>query len=60
MFVELDYVLERDTADRAAVASLGAGDAGEVVAARDEGGVALSSVADFAGLVASGGCGARG
>ena len=54
MLVELDNVLERETADRAALTSLGTGDASEVVAAGDEGSVALSSVADFAGLV---GCG---
>ena len=54
LLVELDNVLERETADRAALTSLGTGDASEVVAAGDEGRVALSSVADFAGFV---GCG---
>lgn len=54
MLVELDNVLERDTADRAALTSLGTGDASEVVAAGDEGSVALSSVADFAGFVRCG------
>lgn len=54
LLVELDNVLERETADRAALTSLGTGDASEVVATGDEGSIALSSVADFAGLV---GCG---
>lgn len=56
MLVELDDVLERQTADRTALASLGTGDAGEVVAAGDEGCVTLGSVADFAGFVR---CGSR-
>lgn len=57
MLIQLDYVLERNAADGAALTSLGTGDAGEVVATGDEGSVTFCSVADFAGLVAS--CGGR-
>ena len=50
LFVDLNDVIEGNAADRAALASLRARNAGEVVAARNECCVAFGGVADFAGF----------